>query len=193
MTRRLLTCFICFTLVRAVVCGYEWKSHNRMAYSARRLALTAERDPQLAGFLEDWDKHGFGEDLDTRAGTPYKPFLFFGTDEDALEGQALPIPGGGRYFDEIPCFYRCSIDHFHPALEIPLAGEDALTHAKRYFDWAVRLYKGGICRPLERDKYHRWAARSLGHAIHLVGGMGLPQTHLLRGTRHHACAPSRKC
>ena len=155
-----------------------------MAYNARHYLLERGAiDPGLRDFVDDLEKNGFGEDLDNRAGTPYKPLLFFGTDEDALEGKALPVPGGGCYFDEIPCFYRCSIDHFHPALEIPFAGEDALVHAKRYFDWAVRLYKGGICRPLERDKYHRWAARSLGHAIHLVHDMGSPQ-HV--GPENHA-------
>jgi hypothetical protein len=183
MRGRVLTSCICLTLVSGILSGYEWKSHNRMAYNARRLALTAEPDPQLAAFLEDLQKNGFGEDLDSRAGTSYDPFVFFGTDEDSLEGKLNSLRGGGCFYDEIPCFLRCSVDHFSPALELPLAGQDALVHARWYFGWAVRLYKAGICRPTEREIYHRWAARALGHAMHLVQDMGSPQ-HV--GPENHA-------
>jgi hypothetical protein len=155
--------------------AYEWRSHNRMAWNARDIFIGEKRSPfpadqQLIDFLRQ-----FGDsDLDTRAGTSFRPFLFVGTDEDYTEGALFADPSF-CYYREDGCFPLCSVDHFHPPLQIPVAGEDAYIHAKRYFDWAVKLYKAGICRPGARFIYHKWAARALGHAIHLVQDMGSPQ------------------
>jgi hypothetical protein len=127
--------------------GYEWRSHNRMAWNARDVLLNPNRanysiDPELRTFLET-----YGEELDSRAGTPYDPWVFFGTDEDCLEAKISSSNGGDCFYDEIPCFMLCSIDHFSPPLPAPFAGQDALAHAHWYFEWAIRFYKAGICRP----------------------------------------------
>ena len=182
MRGRVLTSCICLTLVSGILSGYEWKSHNRMAYNARRLALTAEPDPQLAAFLEDLQKNGFGEDLDTRAGDLFENAW---TDEDHNEGKLTWSDGVCVYKEEDCSKFAdwisgqrgstCTFDHFHPPLSLPLAADDATVHARQYFEWAVRLYKAGVCHPEKRDPYHRWAAQALGHAIHLVEDMGSPQ------------------
>jgi hypothetical protein len=164
--------------------AYEWWSHNRMAFNARQILLIkVASDPELRTFLQDEEHHGYGEDLDSRAGTPYDPWVFFGTDEDCLEAKISSSNGGDCFYDEIPCFMLCSIDHFSPPLPAPFAGQDALAHAHWYFEWAVRFYKAGICRPNQKAIFHRWAARALGHALHLVQDMGSPQ-HV--GPENHA-------
>ena len=158
--------------------AYEWRSHNSMALHARELARKAETDLELRSFLDAYGQ----DDLDTRAGTPYDPHGLFGIDEDYTEGGVLPV-SGFCYYREYGCYPLCSVDHFHPPLEIPLAGRDASDHARDYFDWAVALYKAGICHPSLKALYHRWAARALGHAIHLVHDMGSPQH---TGPENHA-------
>jgi hypothetical protein len=163
-------------LVATSLGGYEWRSHNRMAWNARDLLLNPNRagasiDPELRTFLETYGE----KDLDTRAGTSYDPFVFFGTDEDSLEAKILTPWGGECFYKEAQCFAWCSLDHFSPPLLAPFVGQDALAHARWYFEWAIRFYKAGICRPSKKAIFHRWAARALGHAIHLVQDMGSPQ------------------
>ena len=163
--------------IPALVLAYEWKSHNRMAWNARDVFLGREPthkppypvDESLLRFLDQ-----YGEDLDTRAGDVEEPPLWAaGTDEDSMEGELVQLAVTGCHYSEDTCGVFCTGDHFHPPLQIPVAGEDAYVHAKRYFDWAVKLFKAGICRPGARSIYHKWAARALGHAIHLVHDDGL--------------------
>ena len=163
--------------------AYEWRSHNRMAYNARHFLLeTWAIDPSLRSLIDDLEEHGFGEDLDTRAGDKFENAW---TDEDHNEGK-LKWSKGVCLYKEEDCSKvvdwvsgqraaTCTFDHFQPHLPLPLFRTDATTHARTYFDTAVRLYKAGICHPEKRDLYHRWAAQALGHAIHLVQDMGSPQ------------------
>lgn len=160
--------------------AYLWRSHNRMASNARDLFLSPARrpfpiDPRLLNFLDDYG----AADLDTRAGDREKNG---NTDEDATEG-LLAMLGvrwsacGAKYlcaYLEHPCWPRCTFDHFYPRLDLPLVPlEDAHTHAWRYFRMAVALYKAGKCGG--GDKFYKWSARALGHAIHLVHDMTSPQ------------------
>ena len=198
MNSRLLAIFISVSL-STVATAYEWKSHNSMAFHARRVARLAETDAQFRSFLDS-----FGEkDLDTRAGTPYDPHGLFGTDEDYLE---IIEHDSICVFEEKPCRMfnsdwsnnallasplLCSKDHFHPPLDLPIPRQDAITHANWYFELAVRLYKAGKCNvdATKQRRYFRWAARALGHALHLVHDMGSPQhvqpeNHLPFGLGH---------
>ena len=161
--------------------AYEWRSHNRMTFHSRRLAETIDASQELRAFLDS-----FGEsDLDTRAGDTFDAKLpGFGTDEDSTEGtlSLLCLSAGGSswqgcVYREGTCGFLCTKDHFHPALTTPFAGKDALRHAREYLDIATRLYKAGRCTQGATDSrtYRQWAARALGHAIHLVEDMGSPQ------------------
>jgi hypothetical protein len=76
-------------VVAIVACAstsaYEWRSHNRMAHGARHLLLDRlVVDQGLRDFVNDLERHGFGEDLDTRAGDAEKDAY---TDEDHNEGE----------------------------------------------------------------------------------------------------------
>ncbi|OYW06621.1 MAG: hypothetical protein B7X11_00920, partial [Acidobacteria bacterium 37-65-4] len=175
----LLTLILCVRPIAA----YEWKSHNSMAWHARNLFVRKDPPPlpverELSDFLSK-----FANDLDTRAGDEDENTF---TDEDHNEGYLQEWMG---------CAYRerdcwnvgftlrnplwvapCTLDHFFPRLWLPVANQDATVHARRYFDMAVKLYKAAKCdRWGLSDTYKRGAARALGHAIHLVEDMGVPQ------------------
>jgi len=160
------------------VYGYEWRTHNGVARHSRALLGRAGTDPELMLFL---DTMGEGE-LDTRAGDPFKDALI---DEDATE----IVPWGVFCeYREQPCYVEshpdwsiCTFNHFFRPLPITyLAGlseTDAVSHAEVYFHLAVNLYKAGKCSddPATAQHYKLWAARALGHALHLVQDMGSPQ------------------
>lgn len=155
--------------------GHEWRAHNRMAYRAGNLAKP--NDPELARFLEAvGDRY-----LYTRAGNPCDPqdARCPAVDEDHTEGRLgwLTAEGGLTrcLYVEYPCGLFCSIDHFEPPLDAPFGGVPATKHAAQYFDWAVRLYKASTCSGPMAQMYRIWAAKALGHAIHLVEDMGSPQ------------------
>jgi len=170
-----------------VVGAYEWKSHNRMAYNARDIFVGREEthqppfpiDKELTDFLKD-----YATDIDTRAGDPFDKAF---TDEDATEGRIGRCPfciyterpcaalGGwaGGTANQAISSMACTRDHFYPVLRLPLGQETAIAHARRYFRWAVALYEAGKCSG--EEKYLRWSARALGHAIHLVHDMSSPQ------------------
>jgi hypothetical protein len=78
-------CAVLVLLVSPFALAYEWRSHNRIAFNAREILLIkVEADPELRAFLRDRDHQGYGDDLDTRAGTPYDFHGFFGIHEDLL-------------------------------------------------------------------------------------------------------------
>jgi len=143
-----------------------------MAFHGRRVAqLSRPGDLAFAAFLD-----ATKEELDSRAGNASE---LFKTDEDNTEGALGRF--GARDMRE--CEYRedwcgllCSKDHFHPPLALPVPAKDATVHAREYFDMAVRLYKAAKCNNKGMGRtYYQWAARALGHAIHLVEDMGSPQ------------------
>ncbi len=140
-------------------------------------------EPRLTRTCESISGHRTETDLDTRAGDADKNAF---TDEDHNEGEVEEFTGC-RY-RERDCWHAgftlrfslwvapCTLDHFFPRLPLPLPNQDATVHARRYFDMAVKLYKAAKCdRWGLRDTYMRGAARALGHAIHLVEDMGVPQ------------------
>ncbi len=174
---------VAFCLCVRPVAAYEWKSHYSMAWNSRNLFVRKEPPPlpvekELFDFLND-----YGNDLDTRAGDEHENAF---TDEDHNEGYLLEI--FTCTYQERDCWHAgftarnplwvapCTLDHFFPRLPLPLPTQDATVHARRYFDMAVRLYKAAKCdRWGLRETYMRGAARALGHAIHLVEDMGVPQ------------------
>src|SRR3989304_5465385 len=150
--------------------AYEWRSHNRMGWNARDIFIGEKGPPfpvdqQLVEFLRQ-----YGGELDTRAGDPYENAF---TDEDHNEGY-LRGPSDACVYREEACWQlgsvfgkkigalTCTFDHFLPKLALPLGQEEASTHARYYFDMAVKLYKAAKCD--SRGKaglYYQWAARAL--------------------------------
>ena len=158
--------------------GYEWHTHNGMSLHARRMTTTVQSDPDLRNFLEE-----FGEsDLDTRAGDPFERAF---VDEDATDivpwGAFCEYRERACYVKSRPDLNVCTFNHFYRPLPVALlAGlseTDAVSHAEVYFRLAVKLYKAAKCSDdaPTRDHYMQWAARALGHALHLVQDMGSPQ------------------
>jgi hypothetical protein len=150
-----------------------------MAFNARQILLIkVSADPERRTFLQDEANHGFGDDLDTRAGNRCNPEekACERTDEDHTEGMLRVFILCSYYERGCTLGFARTFDHFHPPLQSPVAGKDAYVHAREYFPMAVKLYKAAECD--SRGKaglYYQWVARTLGHAIHLVENMGSPQ------------------
>ncbi len=143
--------------------AHQWLPHNGMTDSSWKLAAAVQGDPELEAFLRD-----FEEDIESRAGN--KPL-----DEDHTEGRADDVMGL-CWLNEPSCGPFCTVDHFFPRLS--LSNQDAISHADYYFDLAVRFYRSSRCTRTSlalREGHRRYAARALGHAVHLVEDMGVPQ------------------
>jgi hypothetical protein len=175
---------ISVSLMATFLAAYEWTSHNRMAWNARDSLTNDSRailsiGSELKTFLQT-----YGDDLDTRAGKRSNDNY---TDEDHCEGYFRAQREACAYREEA-CSQlgsllgrkvgtaTCTFDHFLPKLTLPLGQEEATRHARYYVDLAVKLYKAAKCDDQGKAAlYYRWAARALGHAIHLVEDMGSPQ------------------
>ena len=129
-------------------------------------------DPGLSLFIDDLEKHGFGGELDTRAGDRAEGDH---TDEDSTEAAFVNLLLT-CFYTEFGCRPLCTVNHFYPKLPV-ISPNDAIQHARDYFDVAVKLYKAAKCASSteKAETYRKWAARALGHAIHLVQDMGSPQ------------------
>ena len=189
-----------FMILASTASGFEWLTHNGMARNARDIFLgqlsshqpphSLEGSPkdiaEFLRFLQVVDANGHFE-LDSRAGDP---FVGANVDEDHSEGDLKAFVW--CWYEDRPCFslpeyfpesardsanvIACTRDHFSPKLNLNLGQTDAITHARRYFDIAVKLYKAAKCDSVGMDDtYYTWAARALGHAIHLAEDMGSPQ------------------
>ncbi len=144
--------------------AHQWLPHNGMTDSSWKLAAAVQGDPELEAFLRD-----FEEDLESRAGND-------SLDEDHTEGRVEGM--GFSHLWEPSCGLFCTVDHFYPRLPLPLGNEDAISHAEHYLDLAVRFYRAAECDRTGSgiaEGYRRNAARALGHAVHLVEDMGVPQ------------------
>ena len=168
--------------------AYQFRTHNGITAAARTF-LWQERarygfDEDFARLLAPRDKHGFGDLIDSRAGDPYEDAWL---DEDHEEGRLERMVFGCWYVEGSCTFAAaldrvldgapCTRDHFSDPLPAPLGGRDAVEHAMYYLDMAYRLYVAGKCA---RDAglaemYFRGAARALGHLLHLVEDMNVPQ------------------
>jgi hypothetical protein len=176
--RRSFVLFVIAAALSGDAAAYFFRPHNRMAANARELIRRIGSDARLSTFLRD-----FAQDFDTRSGNSGSSDVEGPkTDEDSTEGTLTnkKFSAGGYSlsicgFYESGCGILCTKDHFHPPLSLPLGQEDAVVHAKKYFDWAVKLFKASVCRPELEKVYRQWAAQALGHAAHLVGDMGAPQ------------------
>ena len=152
--------------------GYEWTTHNGVAREA--VAFVKDRagaDQDLVAFLDINGKY-----MVPAAGCEGTPDAKGPeTDEDYVEGSLAVVPGLGCDYKELFLGSFVTKDHFHPPLIEPFVGEDAIKHARMYFDWAVTLAVGARCDPSKKKQYEEWSANALGHALHLLADMSVPQ------------------
>ena len=156
--------------------AYEFRTHHGMTVAARDFLRhhpeLYENDPDFRRFIEEpgGEYHGFGDLIDSRAGDPYEGAWVDEDHEEGRLGRAAWDDGRGSFcrYEETPCVMFdgvwCTLDHFHPRLFAIPGKEDAFRHARRYFDWAVTLYRTAKCTSIgpRRQELFRAAAKALG-------------------------------